>query len=255
MATLLPTARRTRASGAGKSTGLLEEGPRVLADEREREAERDREEGRAQLETALMVRFRDRGTEADFEALYEVALEFVRRSVCAALRGSTAWVDPSELVQDVFVNIYRYAGGFRDEHARSFRSWASTICANVVRRHFGRRAGPSLQDFPGEWQEPADTRDGPVGLALCGEERRELTGAWQLLLLYYAAAWRELSPRDRLALHLVEVEGLSYAEACQRLKVGMSNMKMIMFRARKRIRARIGLAMEESPVVARRLAG
>ena len=116
----------------------------------------------------------------------------------------------------------------------------------------GRR---SLQDFPEGVQEPADTRAGPARLALVDEERRELSAAWKLLLLYYAAAWRELSPRDRLALELVEVEGLSYAQACERLRVGMSNMKMIMFRARKRIRARIALAMEGGEPAETRLAG
>jgi DNA-directed RNA polymerase specialized sigma24 family protein len=47
-----------------------------------------------------------------------------------------------------------------------------------------------------------------------------------------------------LALELVELEGLSYAEAGARLHVGISNMKMIMFRARRRLRAKIGAALD-----------
>ena len=42
-----------------------------------------------------------------------------------------------------------------------------------------------------------------------------------------------------LALELIEVQGLSYAEASTRMRVGLSNMKMILFRARQRIRAAI----------------
>ena len=46
---------------------------------------------------------------------------------------------------------------------------------------------------------------------------------------------------------MVEVEGLTYDEAGERLKVGRSNMKMIMFRSRKRIRAHVSRAMEPAP--------
>ena len=75
------------------------------------------------------------------------------------------------------------------------------------------------------------------------EEEDELKRAWVLLLLHYAQAYQLLSPRDRRALHLIEVEGLSYSEAGKHLGVGRSNMKMIMFRGRKRLRAHILGAM------------
>lgn len=213
------------------------------------------EERVARLETSLMALYRDERDPAAFEALYAVALPAVRRCLGAVLRGLPPGPDLAELVQDVFVNVYRYAKGFRDEHARSFRSWASTIATNVVRRHGSRRPALQLAALPEPMQEPADRRSGPLDLALSGESDRELSRAWMLLLLHYAAAWRELAPRDRLALELVEVQGVSYSEACARLRVRMSNMKMIMFRARKRIRARIAAAMGEVPAFEHRLAG
>ena len=209
----------------------------------------------ARLETALMALFRDGRSEGAFQALYEHSLPAVRRGVGSSLRGLPRGADLLELVQDVYVNVYRYAGSFRDDHPKSFRAWVATICANVVRRHMSQRARPSLQDLPDPLQEPADPAAGPDGRVLALEQERCISGAWLILLLHYAAAWRELSPRDRLALELVEVHGLTYAEACLRLRVGMSNMKMIMFRARKRIRARIGRAMDDAPQAERRLAG
>lgn len=209
----------------------------------------------ARIETSLMALYRDERDPAAFEALYARALPTVRRCLGAVLRGLPPGPDLSELVQDVFVNVYRYAKGFRDEHERSFRSWVSTIATNVVRRHGARRPALQLGALTDPMQEPADRRSGPLDLALSGESSRELSRAWMLLLLHYAAAWRELAPRDRLALELVEVQGVSYSEACARLRVRMSNMKMIMFRARKRIRARIALAMGEAPVLEQRLAG
>jgi RNA polymerase sigma factor (sigma-70 family) len=149
--------------------------------------------------------------------------------------------EPLDFLQDTYVNIYRYAASFRDGHARSFRGWGRTIATNVVRRARMRRR-PAPQALP-ELAEPADTRPGPEGLVSGAEERRSLERAWLIVLLEYAAAFERLSARDRRALELVEVQGLSYAEATGLLGVGMSNLKMIIFRSRERIRDAIGAAL------------
>jgi predicted DNA-binding protein (UPF0251 family) len=47
-------------------------------------------------------------------------------------------------------------------------------------------------------------------------------------------------------LHLVEVEGLSYQEAGDILGVGRSNMKMIVFRSRKRVARRMRQTMSQA---------
>ena len=64
-----------------------------------------------------------------------------------------------------------------------------------------------------------------------------------VLIWVPARAWAELSQRDRRTLHLVEVEGLSYEEVGKILSVGRSNLKMIVFRSRRRIARHIRLAM------------
>jgi DNA-directed RNA polymerase specialized sigma24 family protein len=76
-----------------------------------------------------------------------------------------------------------------------------------------------------------------------------------IVLVHYAEAYQQLSARDRQALDLIEVQGLSYASACRRLSVGLSNMKMILFRARRRIRARIAERLEASSCGRTALAG
>ena len=142
---------------------------------------------------------------------------------------------------------------FRDDHPRSFKAWSQAISRNIVRRHLGRRQHTSWQALPEGVGEPADRREGPQSCASLQEERASLTRAYNLLLVFYGAAFQELSERDRHALTLVEIEGKTYAEACEILGVGMSNMKMIMFRARKRIRARLDAALDHDPGVARKV--
>lgn len=201
----------------------------------------------ARIETALMVLFQETRGEQEFQALYDYTRPGVLTWVLGLGKSGTRGVDPMELVQDTFVNIYRYAGSFREQHAKSFRVWSRTIATNVARRLQGRLGQHSLQALPEGLQEPADRRAGPASEAQLTEERTSLRQAWAIVLLQYAAAWEMLSDRDRKALDLVEVQGLSYAQAGRVLDVGISNMKMIMFRSRRRIRTRIGHALAGVP--------
>lgn len=195
-----------------------------------------------QLETALMALFRDTRQDAAFELLYRRSHASLLAWIAHLLAARGQVTDPAEHLQDTFVNVYRYAGSFRDGAGNTFRGWARTIAANVVRRARARRA-LSLSALPGVGLEPADERGGPDTQAIAGEQRDGLRRAWTLLLLHYAQAFSRLSPRDREALRLVEVQGESYARAGRILGVRSSNMKMIMFRSRKRIRAHMLAAM------------
>jgi RNA polymerase sigma factor (sigma-70 family) len=200
------------------------------------------EEYERRVETALMALFRDLRSDAAFEALYNRTRRMLLAWILHLLGTRGQESDPVELLQDTYVNVYRYAGGFKDEGDNSFRGWARTIAANVVRRARMRR-GISLEAMSEGARQVPDGRCGPEQTALVKEEQNQLRRAWALLLLHYAQAFAKLSPRDRQALHLIEVEGLSYTEAGVRLEVGRSNMKMIMFRSRRRIRGHILRAM------------
>ncbi len=187
-----------------------------------------------------MARFRDRRGSAEFQALYDLASPALLAWITGQVRGRRLSLDPTELLQDVFVNIYRYAQGFREEQPGSFRVWSRRIATNVVRRAcLPNTALGSFQALPQGLQEPADVALGPGESASGVEEMRALSRAWMILLAHYAAAAATLRDRERHALELIEIQGFSYAQAAADLGVGPSNMKMIVFRARKRIRAEI----------------
>lgn len=187
------------------------------------------------IETELMALFRDTRGEAEFQALYDYAGPELLSWITSLPRAPGRCADPVETFQDTCVNVYRYARSFRSDEAKSFRVWSRTIARNLHRRSQRRWARFSLQALPEGLQEPVDDGDTPLQTTVLREDAGTLSRAWALLLLQYLAAWRTLSERDRLALELVEAQGLSYAEAGRRLRVGPSNMKMIMFRARKRL--------------------
>lgn len=194
--------------------------------------------------TARMARFRDSRRGADFEDLYRAARAEVLAWILLCAGRQRVVLDPFDLVQDTFVNIYRYAEGFRSDDDASFRRWARTIAGNVVRRAARARFGSfALVGLGVLSAEPSDPAPGP-GHALEQRERvHDVTRAYGLVLLHYAAAFAALAPRDQRALVLVEVEGRAYREVAEELGVGLSNMKMIVFRARQRLRVRLERAL------------
>lgn len=224
--------------------GVLASSPRPPADELEN-----------RLGTELMALFRDTRSEETFEALYGFARPAVLRWIKSLLRKGLGHLDATELLQDTFVNVYRYPTSFRADHAGSFRVWVRTIAGNIVRRAGARGAALSFQELPEGLREPADPHGSPDQVAVVDEQSAHLKRAWLLFLCHYGRAWEQLSARDREALHLVEVEGRTYEEAGRVLQVRRSNMKMIIFRSRKRIAARMRAAMRGGQACDLRLAG
>jgi RNA polymerase sigma-70 factor (ECF subfamily) len=205
--------------------------------------------------TELMALYRDSQSERSFEALYAVSESSVLLWIRSLVARTGGDLDAVELLQDTFVNVFRYPRGFRESHTGSYRVWVRTIAGNIVRRARATSQRRALLSLPDGGPEPADPRATPAADVQALEQMRGLQGAWTLFLLHYARAWERLRPRDRLALRLVEVEGRSYAEAGRILDVGRSNMKMIVFRARKRIAQRMAEVMHVAAPAGRRRAG
>ena len=127
-----------------------------------------------------------------------------------------------------------------------------TIAGNIVRRAIKRRPRLSFQEMPEGLQEPGDLSENPERRIESHEQTRLLGSAWILFLNLYARAWDQLSQRDRRTLYLVEVEGLTYEQAGRILGVGRSNMKMIVFRSRKRIARHMRSVLSRHRVPVRR---
>jgi RNA polymerase sigma factor (sigma-70 family) len=193
----------------------------------------------SRLLTALMVGFRDTGRSDLFDAIYRLAQPRLVRWVTKKRRGTALRLDPEDLTQEVFLSIHRYRGSFKEQKG-GFRAWSMTIAHNLIRRQAQELLRKSMRAHL-EDCDPPDLANGPRDEAINREEALLIRNAWQLYLLAYAKAFDELKPRDQEALRLVEIEGLRYAEAADRLGVGLSNMKMILLRARHRIRLKMGI--------------
>ncbi len=196
-----------------------------------------------------MADFQESQSAEAFEALYRATAPGLLQWIEQLFAQGRLAGDPMDALQDTFVNIYRYAGSFRTGAAGGFRAWARTIASNALRR--ARRRPRALGVLFSELDEvvlpdPVDRRPGPATAAEGRETANQLRKAYALMLLQYAQAYETLKARDREALAMVEIDGLNYAQVGAKLGVGRSNTKMIVFRARQRLRARIAAFSAEA---------
>jgi RNA polymerase sigma factor (sigma-70 family) len=194
------------------------------------------------LATALMDLYRRTRSGEVFDALEALTRQQLLARVRSRVRFIGGGVDPYELLQDAYVNIYRYPAKFDARRPGAFRAWSTTIVDNSVRRYLRTaNSGPDIRLKPVEIlaQEADEPERGPGCLAIRDEEYREVGRVFQLFLALYLQAYGTLSDRERFVLQMVEVRGLRYAELAKVVEMRAAALKMVVFRARRRIAKRI----------------
>ena len=172
------------------------------------------------------------GDSAAFRALFD---KYHRRAFAVAMGVVKNEDDALDAVQEAFVKVHKNIDKFQG--TSSFYTWLYRIVMNVsidhVRRtsrrrnlDFDERALHEESEVAGDGAlVPHVTNANPGKAAL----RRELGGAIQ-------AALQELPEHHRAVIVLREIEELSTEEICKILEVSRTNLGVLMFRARNRLR-------------------
>lgn len=201
---------------------------------------------RDRLSTELMGAYRETRANEAFTLLFELNQEGVLRLVYHHLRRSFFAVDANDVLQEVFFNIYRYPDRFDPSKPAAFRNWTHSIVRNTAlkysrraqRNHVVSLGGGASGDREDDVTllDPEDeSAHTPLEEAQQHEADHELVGAWLLYLHFYLDAYARLTPAEKRALFLVEVKGLPYKEAAAKLDLRVENLKMRIFRARRKV--------------------
>lgn len=157
-----------------------------------------------------------RYVEPEIELLYRVAV---------TLTGQHA--DAEDLVQDTLIRAYRAVDRFDGAHPRA---WLLTILRNTHRNRVRVRLPVLLRDDPQEGGVLDGPANGPGPEDLVVGERFDAV---------VTDALQALPDKHRAVVGLVDVDGLSYAEAAQALGVPRGTVMSRLHRARARIRTRL----------------
>ena len=201
------------------------------------ESERAPESVRDAVSTRLMECFRHQQTRGVFGLLYELNGPHLLIQVAARLRRYGSHADPGDVLQEVFFNVYRYPHRFDASREDAFRVWSAMIVRNTVLKHLrslsrSGRAEVPIEDLP---EQPETNEATPLGGAIETESQEECARVYLNYLQLYLEFYSMLSERERYALHLVEVEEWSYKQTAAELGIKLENLKMVIFRARRKI--------------------
>ncbi|MEN8196116.1 MAG: membrane protein insertase YidC, partial [Pseudomonadota bacterium] len=211
-------------------------------DQKARAAGADQGVRQAAAATALMDEYRRTSCPEVFEGLVRLCWAQLFTRVRSRVRYLAAQLDPNEVLQDAIINIYRYPDRFDACRPGAFAAWSSTIVDNTIRRQLRRkRSGVDITLSPVEvLAQHADKRArGPARQAQDHEECERTLAAFGLLLRFYLAAFHCLTERERFVLQMVEVRQMRYAELAGILGIRPEALKMVVFRARKRVLERM----------------
>jgi len=188
------------------------------------------------LNNALMDHYREHASVPAFTLLFELNTRPFSMIAARIMRMTNCRAELGDILQETFLAIYRYPSRFCPDQPNAFRNWSYSIIRNTVYRHLhadGREGVPMdlLTDLL-----PDERARSPVTESEEAESDISCQRVYLLVLCLYAEIYeRDLKPRDRQALQLVEVERVPYAEAARLMAVRLENFKMIVCRARKKI--------------------
>ena len=205
--------------------------------------------GDAELVAALR-----RGEEGAFRWLVSEYGPFLMR---LALMHVPSRSVAEEVVQDTWLGVLN--GIDRFEGRSSLRTWIASILLNNARTRgqregrilpfalFRRReeegAGPALDpdrfqgrrgERPGWWASPPDAWEGPEEKLAADETRKVLL-----------EAIRDLPPRQREVITLRDLSGFSAEEVCNALDLTETNQRVLLHRARSKVRAALEAHFEK----------
>jgi RNA polymerase sigma factor (sigma-70 family) len=202
------------------------------------------------LGTCLMDTYRNSGDASVFALLFEISRPAFLIAIQAQLRRTSHHIDPQDVLQEVFLNIYRYPHRFQSDRADAFRNWGHRIVRNTLLKFLrgeSRRAHHHSMDDDVQY---ADVRTrSPDRAATDGEGAGLVNHAYVLYLNLYLLHFGRLTAKEQRALTMVEVEGASYRQAAEALGIRLENLKMVIFRGRRKIFRGMARSLEELALV------
>jgi RNA polymerase sigma-70 factor, ECF subfamily len=190
---------------------------------------RERESATEIADIACLVRRALSGDSAAFES---IILRYERRVVSLAMKLLGSGEDAQDAAQEVFLRTYKYLHRLNLE--KSIEPWLMQMTVNVC-RNLGRKRQRRLNTF-----QESETADAPAA-STSSDPYMDVVEEQERQMLRNAL--NGLPEKERIAITLRDIEGLSTAEVAQILNSSESTVRSQVSRARVRMKEAIDAMM------------
>ncbi len=163
----------------------------------------------------------------DRYAFDELVREYQTKVIHIAYAMLSDYEEANDAAQETFVKVYRFVDNFR--HDSSLSTWIYRITKNVCLDFLRKRKEATIsideENEDGKRIEIEDSSKTPEKIAEENERRK---------LLRKALA--ELDDNSRMMITLYELEGMSYDEIADILKIPVGTVKSRLNRAREKLK-------------------
>ncbi len=164
-----------------------------------------------------------KGDLASFEEIYKASAGFVYN---VAFRIVNNREDAEEVTQEVFCTIYHKLKSFR--FASSFKTWVYRVTANSA-INFAKKAGKHRKKMV-EYDEQLTAQT-----ASPSDTRKEMDREHNARII--GGLLSAIDPDQRACVVLRNIEGLSYQEIAQTLRININTVRSRLKRAREKLLA------------------
>jgi RNA polymerase sigma-70 factor, ECF subfamily len=171
------------------------------------------------------------GDQTAFRVLFD---RYNRRVFAVAFGVVKNPQDALDVVQEAFIKVHKHIGGFQG--SSSFYTWLYRIAMNLAIDHV--RRSRKIVEFDDSVKREDAAGDGTL-LPRMVHENPSKTAIQKELSQRIEAALSELPEYHRAVIVLREVEGMSYEEMAQVLKVPKGTIMSRLFHARRKMQERL----------------
>jgi RNA polymerase sigma factor (sigma-70 family) len=168
----------------------------------------------------------ERARDGDLDAFNDLVICYQDQLFSLVARMVPDRDQAADAVQEAFFSAYRNLNSFR---GGSVRSWLSRICINAAMDAQRARKRRPVQPYPefedDSWQPRAGDETDPQRIVMAGERTRALN-----------EALARITPDQRAAIVLFDVEGYDYAEFAEMTAVSLGTVKSRIHRGRLALR-------------------
>jgi len=167
----------------------------------------------------------------DLDAFETLVIKHQRKMLNTAFRMVGNYEDACEVVQDAFLSAYKAIQKF--EGRSSFSTWLCSIVINASRNRIEQlRSAARHEQF--SLDDPVSTEDGSMRIELASDcpsaidqfEKKEIQAGVQKCINTLETEFKEV-------LILRDIQGFSYDEISDMLRVAQGTVKSRLFRARE----------------------